>query len=187
MCFQICQLLFICVLYRGTLKAINCSFRSTRHWISAVTGKHGRKLKWHWIKRKVSEVASEVAQSCPTLSDPMDCSLPGSPSMGFSRQEYWSGLPLPSPRPGLKNFLIDDGHEGESSPHLLRTCYLLVILCQVHHMYKSCGSQRNPSRFRVTVSLSSGWQSLDSERLSYSRSSSLCQANPDFWLQSPLP
>ena len=30
---------------------------------------------------------SEVAQSCPTLSD----------SMGFSRQEYWRGLPLPSP------------------------------------------------------------------------------------------
>ena len=39
---------------------------------------------------------SEVAQSCPTLSDPMDCSPPGS-SMGFSRQEYWSGVPLPSP------------------------------------------------------------------------------------------
>ena len=40
---------------------------------------------------------SEVAQSCPTLCDPMVCSLPGSPSMGFSRQEYWSGVPLPSP------------------------------------------------------------------------------------------
>ena len=87
---------------------------------------------------------SEVAQSCPTLSAPMDCSLRGSSihgifqarvlewvaisfsnawkwkvkvkllshvwllatpwtaayqapsSMGFSRQEYWSGLPLPS-------------------------------------------------------------------------------------------
>ena len=39
---------------------------------------------------------SEVAQSCPTLSDPMDCSPPGSSSMGFSRQEYWSGVPLPS-------------------------------------------------------------------------------------------
>ena len=72
---------------------------------------------------------SEVTQSCPTLSDPMDCSLPGSSargifpgkstgvgchcllshvqffvtpwtiacqpplSMGFSRQEHWSGLP----------------------------------------------------------------------------------------------
>ena len=87
----------------------------------------------------------EVAQLCPTLSDPMDCSLPGSsihgifqarvlewgaiafsissmlllllscfsrvrlcatpqmaahqalPSLGFSRQEHWSGLPFPSP------------------------------------------------------------------------------------------
>ena len=40
---------------------------------------------------------SEDAQSCPTLSDPMDCSPSGSSSMGFSRQEYWSGVPLPSP------------------------------------------------------------------------------------------
>ena len=86
---------------------------------------------------------SEVAQLCPSLRDPMDCSPPGSsipgilqartlewgaisfpsawkwkvkvkllsrvrllvtprtaahqapPSMGFSRQEYWSGVPLP--------------------------------------------------------------------------------------------
>ena len=28
--------------------------------------------------------------------NPIDCSLPGS-SMGFSRQDYWSGLPFPSP------------------------------------------------------------------------------------------
>jgi len=40
---------------------------------------------------------SEVAQSCPTLSDPMDCSLKAPPSMGFSKQVYWSGVPLPSP------------------------------------------------------------------------------------------
>ena len=39
---------------------------------------------------------SEVAQSCLTPRDPMDCSLRAPPSMGFSRQEYWSGLPLPS-------------------------------------------------------------------------------------------
>ena len=35
---------------------------------------------------------SEVAQSRLTLSDLMDYSLPGPPSMGFSRQEYWSVL-----------------------------------------------------------------------------------------------
>ena len=40
---------------------------------------------------------SEVVQSCPTLRDPMDCSLPGSSVHGFSRQEYWSGVPLLSP------------------------------------------------------------------------------------------
>ena len=39
---------------------------------------------------------SLVAQSCLTLCDPMDCSPPGS-SVGFSRQEYWNGLPFPSP------------------------------------------------------------------------------------------
>ena len=36
-------------------------------------------------------------QSCPTLCDSMDCRPPGSLSMGFSRQEYWSGLPCPPP------------------------------------------------------------------------------------------
>ena len=40
---------------------------------------------------------SEVAQLFPTPSNPMYCSLQAPPSMGFSRQEYWSGVPLPSP------------------------------------------------------------------------------------------
>ena len=35
--------------------------------------------------------------SCVWLCDPMDCSLPRSLSMGFSRQEYWRGLPFPPP------------------------------------------------------------------------------------------
>ena len=38
---------------------------------------------------------SEVTQSCPTLSDPMDCSPPGSSVHGIFQQEYWSGLSLP--------------------------------------------------------------------------------------------
>ena len=41
---------------------------------------------------------SEVTQSCLTLSDPMDYNLPGSSVHGFSRQEYCSGVPLPSPK-----------------------------------------------------------------------------------------
>ena len=46
---------------------------------------------------KKNESESEVAQSCPTLCDPMDIAHQVPPSMGFSRQEYWSGLPFPFP------------------------------------------------------------------------------------------
>ena len=45
------------------------------------------------------------AQSRLTLSDPMVCGPPAL-SMGFPRQEYWSGLPFPSPgnlpNPGIE-------------------------------------------------------------------------------------
>ena len=41
--------------------------------------------------------AAKSLQSCPTLCDTMDYSLPGSSSMGFSRQECWSGLSCPPP------------------------------------------------------------------------------------------
>ena len=41
---------------------------------------------------------SEVAQSCPTHHHPMDWTTDhqAPPPMGFSRQEYWSGVPLSS-------------------------------------------------------------------------------------------
>ena len=35
--------------------------------------------------------------SCLTLCDPINGNPPVSPSLGFSRQEHWSGLPFPSP------------------------------------------------------------------------------------------
>ena len=48
-------------------------------------------------QKKGSE--SEVAQSCPTLSDPVDCSLPGSSVHGlFQAREV---VPLPSPTNSL--------------------------------------------------------------------------------------
>ena len=43
------------------------------------------------------ESESEVAQSCPTLCNPWTVAHQAPRSMGFSRQEYWSGVPLPSP------------------------------------------------------------------------------------------
>ena len=41
--------------------------------------------------------AAKSLQLCPTLCDRIDGSPPGSPVLGFSRQEHWSGLPFPSP------------------------------------------------------------------------------------------
>ena len=46
--------------------------------------------------RKVKS-ESEVAQLCPTLATPWTAAYQAPLSMGFSRQKYWSGVPLPSP------------------------------------------------------------------------------------------
>ena len=48
-------------------------------------------------------------QSCPTLCDPRDCSPQAPLSVGFSRHEYWSGLPCPPP-----GDLPDSGMEPKS-------------------------------------------------------------------------
>ena len=39
----------------------------------------------------------EAAQSYPTLETPWTAAYQAPPSMGFSRQKYWSRVPLPSP------------------------------------------------------------------------------------------
>ena len=41
--------------------------------------------------------AVKLLQLCLTLCDPIDSSPPTPLSLGFSRQEYWSGVPLPFP------------------------------------------------------------------------------------------
>ena len=44
-----------------------------------------------------SHAACKVAQSCPTLCNPVNCSPPGSSVHGILQQEHWSGLPCPAP------------------------------------------------------------------------------------------
>ena len=41
--------------------------------------------------------ATKSLQLCPTLCDPIEATHQAPPSLGFSRQEYWSGVPFPSP------------------------------------------------------------------------------------------
>ena len=80
--------------------------RFQEHWVSC-----------GWVTRDGTEKAKNVGcfsnrkysvcyamlcyakslQLCPTLCDPIDGSHQAPPSLGFSRQEHWSGLPFPSP------------------------------------------------------------------------------------------
>ena len=39
--------------------------------------------------------AAKSLQSCPTPSDPITAAYQAPLPMGFARQEYWSGVPLP--------------------------------------------------------------------------------------------
>ena len=50
-----------------------------------------------------------VARSCPSLATTQTVTHQAILSMGFSRQEYWSGLPSPSP-----GDLLDPGIEPGS-------------------------------------------------------------------------
>ena len=48
-----------------------------------------------------------IAKSCLTLATPWTVARQAPPSMAFPRQEYWSGLPFPSPgdlpHPGIEH------------------------------------------------------------------------------------
>ena len=51
---------------------------------------------WNLIKNNTNDGGGLVAESCPTLETPWTVARQARLSMGFSRQEYWSGLPFPS-------------------------------------------------------------------------------------------
>ena len=53
-------------------------------------------MRCHWELH--SSDWSEVAQSCLNLCTPLTAAPQAPPSMGLSRQEYWSGLPVPFSR-----------------------------------------------------------------------------------------
>ena len=83
-----------------------------------------------------------VAQWCPTLCDPMNCSMPDSLSTDFSRQEYWGGLPFPTPgdlpTQGSNSGLL---HCGQILYHL---SYLVITV----HGYTLTGRQEmSPTQY----------------------------------------
>ena len=71
---------------------------------------------------------SEVTESCPTLSDPMDCSPPGSSIHGISRQKYWSRVPLPSPMTNLDSILKNRNIILPTKVHLVKGMVFPVVM-----------------------------------------------------------
>ena len=95
------------------------------------------------------------AQSCPTLAAPGTVAHQAPLSMGFSRQEYWSGVPFPTPgdlpdpgiepaslgTPALAGESFTTGPPGRPRRTVLRTCYLeAVAQTRVHCL---CGIKQD--------------------------------------------
>ena len=139
--------------------------------------------------QSAAATAAKLLQSCPTLWDPTDCSLPGfsvhgilhartlewvaisfskawkwkvkvkllscvrlsatpwtaayqaPPSMGFSRQQYWSGVPLPSPyikgNARLCNQKLESRFPGEISTCNLRHADDTTLMAESEEELKS--------------------------------------------------
>ena len=74
-------------------------FLNWQNVIPLVKGSDGTNQAWEklHLSRAVSAAAAKSLQSCLTLCDPIDRAHQAPPSLGFSTQEHWSGLPFPSP------------------------------------------------------------------------------------------
>ena len=83
---------------------------------------------------------SEVAQSCPTLSDPMDCSLPGSSAHGIfqARVLEWGAIAFSGKNTGMGYHFLLQGIFLTQGSNL----YLLLGTIDPHS-----SSQRSPQNF----------------------------------------
>ena len=91
---------------------------------------------WKW-KVKVKSL-SRVR----LLATPWTAAHQAPPSMGFSRQEYWSGVPSPSPSGIQKSQLsLKEIKMRENlfyiSPHICLFVISGILHCQVNHIYTS--------------------------------------------------
>ena len=85
---------------------------------------------------------SEVAQSCLTLVTPWTAAYQAPPSMGFSRQEYWNGVPLPSPLYTLHTLKSTNSN-----------CSTSLLRCPKYTRYGLTGPNSNSSIYSRLSSL----------------------------------
>ena len=86
-----------CVLSRFSCIQPFTTLETEAHWLFCAWDSPGKNtgVGCHCLLQCMKvKSASEVAQSCPTLSDPMDCSLPGSSVHGIfqARVLEWGAI-----------------------------------------------------------------------------------------------
>ena len=91
---------------------------------------------------------SEVAQSCPTLHNPMDSSHQVPLFMEFSRQEYWSEVPSPSPN-GFPYFLHFKSEFCNKEFMIWATVSFWSCFCWLYRASPSGCKEYNQSDFGV--------------------------------------
>ena len=99
---QILAFVWVCVLLINAFSFI----QKRKEWY--IYFKCGIVISWSSILRLLLLFlcVCSTTQSCLTLCNPMDCNSPGPQSVEFSKQEYWSRLPFPTPgdllHPGIE-------------------------------------------------------------------------------------
>ena len=84
------------------------------------------------VRMEVIAAAAAAAavslQSCPTLATPWTAAYQAPLSMGFSRQKYWSGVPLPFPGSNCSGLQTLTSKLQLKLKHTFqRTCLMSVI------------------------------------------------------------
>ena len=76
--------------------------------------------------------AAKSLQSCPTLCNPQTAAHQAALSLGFSRQDHWSGLPFPSPvNACMLSRFSRDRLCGAARIKQKHCCYFVTKLCPI--------------------------------------------------------
>ena len=108
------------------LSRLHCTCAPLCHYCLSLPSDAPPPMTALWPEPRLPAAAAKSLQSCPTLCNPIDGSPPGSPILGFSRQEYWSWLPFPSPMNESEKWKWSRSVVSDSSwPHGLQPTRLL--------------------------------------------------------------
>ena len=127
LCLRILVLGLCCLQKRNWTLFFHCLFEESQHtWSPPTKIKYDKYIEQKMYHLKCWRISHSVVSNSVT---PWTIAHKAPLSMGYSRQEYWSGLPFPSP-----GYLLDPVIEP-GSPHCRHSLlsYVLIIMYKHHH------------------------------------------------------